>query len=233
MRKTLATIAALSLLALSACTSSDADAKPTVKIAVDPSDDEQMVLAEIYRQIAQFDGRQVGIIPMSLPDDSAKLSVLQSGEANFAVLCAGSLVTQENPGEAAELNRVAADAAGAGESHNAEDIPLATYDAAVATLPANLSTIDPSPAESCESQEHGDLPNNVIPVFDASLFDRGVRRAMNKATRAMTTEDLKDIVEEAAKDPDPSRAVNEWIQEKTGMGIALERAVEDDEPGGA
>ena len=56
---------------------------------------------------------------------------------------------------------------------------------------------------------------------------------MNKATRAMTTEDLKDIVEEAAKDPDPSRAVNEWIQEKTGMGIALERAVEDDEPGGA
>ena len=56
---------------------------------------------------------------------------------------------------------------------------------------------------------------------------------MNKATRALSTEELDELVKESAKDPDPSHVVNEWIQEKTGMGVALERAVEDDEPGSA
>lgn len=233
MRKTLMAAAGLSILFLSACAEPPSESQSTVKIAVDPTDEEQMVLAEIYRQIIQFDGRAVGIIPMELADDSTKLDVLLAGEANFAVMCAGSLVTQTNPGEASELNRAVADAAEEGHSDNVEDIPLATYDAAVASLPTVLRTIDPSPAESCANQEHGDLPNNIIPVFKAQLFERGVLRAMNKATRALNTEELDELVKESAKDPDPSHVVNEWIQEKTGMGVALERAVEDDEPGSA
>lgn len=233
MRKILLAVAGVGLLSLSACAQPTTESDATVEIAVDPTDEEQMVLAEIYRQIIQYDGRNVGIIPMEIADDSTKLDVLQTGEANFAVMCAGSLVTQTNPGEATELNRAATEAAEEGHSDNVADIHLATYDAAVATLPTFLRTIDPSPAESCENQEHGVLPNNIIPVFKAQLFERGVLRAMNKATRALSTEEFKELVEEAAKDPDPSRAVSEWIQEKTGMGVALERAVDEDESGDA
>lgn len=234
MRKLVATVAAASLLTLTACS----EPKPEVRIAADPSNPEQMVLAEIYRQVVELDGRQVGIIPVDLPDDNAKLGILQVGDANLAVLCVGSLVVQGNPGESQQLIDAAKQhsatpngaAPAEGESDEGSiDLPLATYDAAVGTLPANLKTIDPSPAEGCMDQEHGDLPNNIIPVFQAGIFDRGVKRAMGQATRALSTDDLEELVEKSKADSDPAPAVNEWLMEKTGMGAELRRIVDEGE----
>lgn len=222
MRKTFGCIVAAATLTLSACGA----APEPVLIAADPSDTEQMVLAEIYRQIAELDGRQVGLIGASLPDDGTKLALLETREANLAVMCIGSLVVAENPQERevlAELKRK-----NEGADSNNVDVDLATYDAAVGTLPTDLATIDPSPAEGCAGMEHDGLPQHIIPVFEKGLFNRGVRQAMQKATRALNTEELEELVAEAQQDGDPSRAVNEWLRAKTGMGAALKRLIDDD-----
>lgn len=211
----------LSLSTLAAC----APAKEPVKIAADESDPEQMVLAEIYRQLVELDGREVGIVDRRFADDSAKLDVLQTREADLAVMCVGSLVVSANPGEAEALEEKKKEA---GETDsNDVDLALATYDAAVATLPGAFTTVDPSPAEGCSDSEHAGLPQNIIPVYAAGLFDRGVRNAMNKATRALSTDDLKELVEKTEEDGDPAAAVNAWMLEKTGMGSELERIVEE------
>ena len=215
-RKRVVAIGATALLGMTALTACG-EKSPAVKIAADPSDPEQLVLAEIYRQVAELDGREVGI--------AAKLDVLQTRDANFAVMCVGSLVVTANPGEA-EVLAEKKNEADEEDSNNA-DLALATYDAAVGTLPGSFKTVDPSPAEGCSETEHDDLPQNIIPVFEAGMFDRGVRNAMNKVTRALSTTDLEKLVEQTEEDGSPSAAVNAWMQEKTGMGSELQRIVDE------
>lgn len=214
-------VATAALGGLTACS----PAEEPVKIAVDPSDPEQMVLAEIYRQVVELAGREVGIVGKQFADDGEKLDVLQTREANFAVMCVGSLVVAANPGETETLEAKKKEADEA-DSNNV-DLALATYDAAVGTLPGSFTTIDPSPAQGCPHAEHADLPQNIIPVFREGLFDRGVRNAMSKATRALATNDLEELVEKTQEDGDPGAAVNEWMQEKTGMGSELQRIVDE------
>ena len=202
-----------------------APAEEPVRIAADPSDPEQMVLAEIYRQVAELAGKEVGIVGQQLNDDGEKLALLQARDANLAVMCVGSLVVAANPAEtdALEEKKREADA----DDSNDVDLALATYDAAVATLPGAFKTVDPSPAEGCADADHGDLPQNIIPVYQAGLFDRGVRNAMNKVTRALSTTDLEKLIEKTEEDGDPGAAVNAWMQEKTGMGSELKRIVDE------
>lgn len=214
-------VSAAALGGLTAC----APAEEPVKIAADPSDPEQMVLAEIYRQVAELAGREVGIVGKQFADDGDKLDVLQTRDANFAVMCVGSLVVAANPGETAALEAKKREV-NEGDSNDA-DLALATYDAAVGTLPASLTTVDPSPAHGCSHTEHADLPQNIIPVYEDGLFDRGVRNAMSKATRALSTTDLEKLVEQTEEDGDPGAAVNAWMQEKTGMGAELQRIVDE------
>lgn len=217
----LAFVSAVALGGLTACTEAD----EPVKIAADPSDPEQMVLAEIYRQVVELAGRDVGIVGKQFADDGEKLDILQTRDANFAVMCVGSLVVAANPGETAALEANKKDAA-EGDSNDV-DLALATYDAAVATLPGSLTTVDPSPAHGCTHSEHADLPQNIIPVYEDGLFDRGVRGAISKVTRALATDDLEELVEQTEKDGDPGAAVNAWMQEKTGMGSELKRIVDE------
>ncbi len=223
-RKRVVAIGATALLGMTALTACS-EKNPAVKIAADPSDPEQLVLAEIYRQVAELDGREVGIVGKRYVDDAAKLDVLQTRDANFAVMCVGSLVVTANPGEA-EVLAEKKNEADEEDSNNA-DLALATYDAAVGTLPGSFKTVDPSPAEGCSETEHDDLPQNIIPVFEAGMFDRGVRNAMNKVTRALSTTDLEKLIEQTEEDGSPSAAVNAWMQEKTGMGSELQRIVDE------
>ena len=210
-----------SLGGLTAC----APEEEPVRIAADPSDPEQMVLAEIYRQVAELAGRDVGIVGKQFAHDADKLALLQTRDANLAVMCVGSLVMTANPGEAETLEAKSQEANA--DDSNDVDLALATYDAAVGTLPGAFKTVDPSPAEGCADDDHGDLPQNIIPVYEAGLFDRGVRNAMNKVTRALSTADLEKLVEKTEEDGDPGAAVNAWMQEKTGMGSELQRIVDE------
>ena len=87
----------------------------------------------------------------------------------------------------------------------------------------------PTSARPAEADEQETLPRNIMPVFRVGLFDRGIRQAMHKATRALSTEDLQKLVERTKAEGDPSRAVNDWMMEKTGMGAELQRIVEEGE----
>lgn len=263
-------LAIATALTLSSCAQEEYE---PVVIVADPSNPEQRVLAEIYRQVIELDGRKVGIVGVELADDTEKLEILQSGEANLGIFCSGSLVEAENPDEEANLRARIADGNGANL-----DVQHATYDAAAGTLPGNLMTLDPSPAQGCEpepaaeppptaeaetkptdapkpgdeAKPSGDnepqtgntedpkpdnppkpeaeaLPRNIMPVFRVGLFDRGVRQAIHKVTRALSTEDLHELVEQTEKEGDPSGAVNDWMLEKTGMGSELQRIVEEGE----
>lgn len=221
-------LAVVAALTLSSCSHEE---KEAVIIAADPSDPEQLVLAEIYRQVAELDGRRVGIVGKQLRSETDKLELLQTREANLAVFCAGSLIDAENP---EEKDRLRKELTGSDNSNDAE-LELATYDAAVGTLPGSLMTLDPSPAHGCapaddaEADSEDALPQNIMPVFQIGLFDRSVRQAMGKVTRALNTDDLGELVEQTAEDGDPTRAVNEWMREKTGMGAQLKRIVEEGE----
>lgn len=195
-------------------------------VAADPASSEQVVLVEIYRQIIALDGQDVVVAGPSMPSSGDRLDVLLAKEADLAVMCVGELVTDANPGEAGQLLRQAKEHEG---TTNDDELDLATYDAAVATLPADLMTLDPSPAHGCGAEEGEGLPQNVIPVFKTGLFDRGVRSAMSQVTRALNTGDLEDMVADVESGEDPAATVNTWMKEETGMGAELERIVEEGE----
>lgn len=205
-----------------------------VVIAADPSIEEQMVLAEMYRQVLELDGREVLLVGRELKTNTEQIDTLMRGDADLTVVCTGTLVVETNPSDIGELQKkVDADEGG----NNDLELLTAVYDAAIATLPSAFTTTDPSPAEGCAGMIDGEeaekemegWPRNIIPIIRKSEFDRIGQGAVNAISRALSTEDLDEIVEKSKQGQNRARLVNEWMMKRTGMGSELPRRLSKDE----
>ncbi|WJY66149.1 hypothetical protein CAQUA_07265 [Corynebacterium aquatimens] len=242
MRRGLA-CAVVPALMLTGCTKIDSESstdrlKPrnAVTIAANPASEEQMVLAEIYRQVLELADRQVGIVGLRMDTSEERLEALRQNDATLTVVCTGAVAESMNRAELKEI--VASEGEDGSDTVKpmSEDMVNAVYDVALATFARDWATVDPSPAEACstepgvaeEDSEGSKLPQNVIPVFNTNDFDRGERGAMNAVTRALNTEDLNELVEESKKTGKRAKLVNEWMMKRTGMGSELPRLKEGD-----
>ena len=215
---------AASALALGGCSAAGLQhaGKDPVAIGIDADDPEQVVLGEIYRRILQQLGRPASVTPVDFATDDT-LSVLKEEPVDFVVACTGQLVGETNTAAARKLAQEA--------EAGAEGMPETVYDAAVAALPASVRTVDPSPAEGCSGA--GDLPQNVIPLFTAGMFDRGEINRLNFITRVMATDRIEEMADEVEDGSSVEDALAEWMMEYAHIDVYADEVADPDDSGAA
>ncbi len=210
LKRSLAAAMCVGALALGGCASGG---KAPVAIGIDPNSPEQVVLGEIYRQVLMNQGRPTSVT--AVPFSGSALEVLKSSQIQFAVTCTGQLLHDESPATAETLLE-------RGPSEEAGEFNDEVYRDAVAIFPSDLRTVDPSPAQGCgasfgaEEAEAGDgdeLPQNIIPVFQKGMFDRGEINRLNFATRAMATDDIVELAEDLESGTPLNQVVRDWLLE--------------------
>lgn len=177
-----------------------------VRIVVSAHSEERVVLGEIYLQVLQEAERPADLIIEARPHDRLSLALEQS--ADLVVGCTGDFLRRLDPHRAVEL---AAEIA-AGEVADPAD---QTYREFIGALPGTLTAPDPSSAQACaddvETTDAPDLPQSVVPVYQRDLFDREETAAVSGVTRALTTEDIETLVEDARAEGSVSAVVAEYL----------------------
>ena len=222
-RRALVALAA-SALALGGCSvvGLQHTGKDPVAIGIDADDPEQRVLGEIYSRVLQQLGRPTSV---TAADFSAgdTLRVLKETPVDFVVTCTGRLVEETDVEAAKRLKKEAKE-----EPAGFSDV---VYDQAIAGLPSTLRTVDPSPAQSCGRS--GELPQNIIPLFDKSGFDRGEINRLNFITRVMATDRIEEMVDAVEDGSSVEDALAEWMMEYAHIDVYADEVADPDDSGAA
>lgn len=215
------------------------EGKPAVAIGIDATDPEQVVLAEIYNRVLTAQGRPVSVTALGGfegSDDS--LGMLKLTQVDFVITCSGTLLRAQNPAAAREL-------AGESEAQRTEaDAPYTdrVYAAAAAALPGDVQTVDPSPAQGCAAKkgEKGEkasagegLAQNIIPLFQKGMLDRGEVQRVNAMTRMMATDDVAEMVEEYEDGTPLPDVVRDWLLEYAQIDVYAGEQVDPVDPDSA
>lgn len=211
--------AALSAAALvvSGCASEDniytqpRPEKTPVAITVDSDSTEQIVLGEIYSHVLNSQGRPTSVTAIQGVSRAAPVQVLRELRSDFVVTCTGRMLRYTDPAAEKELE--------GGDISDAEYTDR-VYAAAVATLPGNMRSVDPSPAQGCG--EEGDVPQNIIPVFHTGTFDRGEMNRLNSITRALSTNRLAEMADEVESGAPAEDAIADWMMEYAQIDVRFD-----------
>ena len=180
-----------------------------VAIGVDSASSEQVVLGEIYSQI--FDQMGYASTVVDLPAVEADpVEQLRTAGVDLVIACTGELLRSQDRAAAAAL---------AASGEEGEALSVATYDAAVATFPGAVRTVDPSPAMGCADGDDT-LPQNIIPVFQDATFDRKTTFRLNFITRVMATEDIAEAAAKVEEGEPVGEAVADWLLEYASIAGA-------------
>jgi len=208
------------------------DTRP-VSIGIDPDSAEQVVLGEIYSEIFNSMGYAVGVTSLEDFAERDAVQLLRTQEVDLVITCTGTLLGTQDHTAARAL-------AVSGET--GEELSVATYDAMLGTFPADIRTVDPSPAQGCgagyPAAKQGtapagtapagtapaakpQLPQNIVPIFTDSKFDRKTVQRINFITRVMSTEDIAEAAERVEGGEPVRSAVAEWLMEYANITIGL------------
>lgn len=212
----------------------------TAAIGVDPDSTEQRVLGEIYRQLLMSLGYDAGLADVDERAEPDPVDQLRTDDLDIVVACTGPLLERRDAGAASQVGT---------SGKEGQELIDATYDALVGTLPGEISTVDPSPAQGCgqegsEGHEdpknqagHGagragernagggaELPTNIIPLFVDGKFDRWPVYRINFITRIMSTGDLEGLTERVDDGESTSAVASEWLREQAGINSPGEPA---------
>ncbi|WP_257161503.1 hypothetical protein [Corynebacterium cystitidis] len=184
-----------------------------ISISVNASSSEQMVLGELYHQTLQDQDRNSNVSVETDPKAQDRMARLQRSEVNFIVGCTGELLGTMNTTAAGEIVDEFGLETESSTDLTANDGELSqrTYDEFVGSLPGNVTTTDPSPAEGCEGNEFDSLPQNIVPVFHKGLFNRVELDAINSVTRSLSTDELDKLVTRARRQGSVSAVVSDWL----------------------
>lgn len=182
--------------------------KDPIAITVDSDSTEQIVLGEIYSHVLNSQGRPTSVTAVRGVSRAAPVQVLRELRTDFVVTCTGRMLRYADPAAEQDL--------GGGDMSDVEYTDR-VYAAAVATLPGDMRSVDPSPAQGCG--EEGDVPQNIIPVFYKGTFDRGEMNRLNFITRALSTEKLTEMAEEVESGARVEDAIADWMMEYAQIDV--------------
>lgn len=215
----LAALLAVCGLGLTACSAAEphrdvaADRSVTVFIVVDPNYPGQQIMGEVYARALEKAGRNASIIASTEinGEEQMPLDLLRSRQADLVVGCTGDFLNQANPAKARELSERAK--GGADELNpNDPSFNIEVFEAFRSSLPSGTESIDPSGAEGCRiSPTAKTLPQQMLPVFRSSLFNRDELMALDIFNKRMTTKDLEELSEEVEHTGSVEKAVSGWI----------------------
>ncbi|GAB3939711.1 hypothetical protein [Corynebacterium tapiri] len=180
----------------------------TVRISASEDDLTQQVLAEMYAQALSLQERDAEVVLVSR-QRSHSLESINDASTDFVVACSGDLLAQINPNSAEQVAAEADDSSGVVDP-NDDDLIVATYEAAMASLPTHITSTDSSSAQGCTESPADSLPQSIMPVFRKSLFDRNELKLVTDLTKVVTNEELDRTVEKAQK-TSAQQAVEAWF----------------------
>lgn len=181
-----------------------------ITIMIDPTSHEQRVLAEIYRQTLRDEGRAATVSqePMLVRRGGEHVSGV-STNGNFFVGCTGEFLNVYNPVEAREMSKdyVAA------KDEGTKDVDFLerTHVALMASLPPEVSVVEPAGAEGCPNSKP-ELPQNYVVVYQDGLFNRDEKLEIASFTKFLTAQDLDEVVQEVDDSEDFEAAVRAWME---------------------
>lgn len=193
-----------------ACAPAEPDRTP-LAIGIDATSPEQIVLGEIYNEIFTVLGFAVSVTDASDRPAQDPVEQLRTEELDLTIACTGSLLEERDPQGAQALAREASEA-----DSEAADLSVATYDAVVGTFPADVRSVDPSPAQGCGGGE-GELPRNIIPLVVKGKLDRWATYRLNFITRVMATEDIAEMAQRVRDGEPAEEATRDWLLEYAGI----------------
>ncbi len=196
-----------SAVLLTCCSSSDPqpDYNPNfalpLRVAAVGTDVNQVVLGELIKQdlnnrkfpasLAVHRTDVNSSVPGSQP--MSRLDYLLSRNADIVVGCTGELLEELNPVAAEELmekyDTLKVDVT------QDEEVQLETYNALTAALPADVSLLDPSPAQACSNSSGSGLPQNVVPILFNEAIWHTPRYYLNEDLRTLSTENVSIMVQ--------------------------------------
>lgn len=243
-----AAIVTASALSLASCTPFErpeiatvlnVGAEGTLAIAVDPASPEQLVIGEIYNQVLAAYGRPVGLAANSSFASRSPLDILKEDNVDIVVGCTGQVLTQLDPQTAASFAQPSDEAAGAADENTTSSASEAerqdeVYAAMVATFPANVRSVDPSPAQACQDSEAAKqgLPENIVPIIKDGELTRTESTRLNFITRVMSTKDIEEMTERVEAGETVRSAVAEWLMEYASININAPKTKDEDEKDG-
>ncbi|MFW9044384.1 hypothetical protein ACOI92_05875 [Corynebacterium striatum] len=232
--------AGLALGTASSCARFDpsADAKvgvaQTVTIAVNSQSTRQLVLAELYKQTLESEGRAANVASNDvLSEDTSlneKLPLFQSsdGTSNLYIGCTGQLLNAFNPDEARKLSqRFVADE----KEPSGEDFLATTHIALMNALPPELAVVEPASAHGCEGSDV-ELPENYVALYRKGLFNREERLAVSSLTKFLTEEEIEELVEKSEKSGSIEETVGQWMAE-SNAGTVMDTGGDSNSSGGS
>lgn len=201
---------------LSACSEYEPKPEPNpvasapITIMIDPTSQEQRVLAEIYRQTLRDEGRAATVSqePMLERQGGNHISGV-STNGNFFVGCTGEFLSVYNPEEARAISEdyVAAKEEGTKDV----DFLERTHVALMASLPPEVSVVEPAGAEGCPNSQP-ELPQNYVVIYQDGLFNRDEKLEVASFTKFLTRQDLDDVVQEVEDSEGFEGAVRAWME---------------------
>ncbi|OFT49189.1 hypothetical protein HMPREF3155_12325 [Corynebacterium sp. HMSC06D04] len=236
---TLAT-AGLALAALSSCTKFDpsADEKPglhqAVTISVNPKSKRQLLLAELYKQTLESQGRAANVASNEeLEATSANeqnLPLIESGDGatNFYIGCTGELLDAFNPVAAREISKRYEEDQ---KDPSGEDFLATTHVALMNALPPDLAVVAPSSAQGCKEAEP-DLPQNYVVVYYKGLFDREERLAVSSLTKFLTDGEIRELLEKTDESGSLEQTVSDW-NSQSNAGTVMDTGGDSNSSGGS
>lgn len=222
-------VATLSAALLTAgCTAAEPGPSPSpavepVVLGVMGSPTEQQILGELYRLAVARAGKMVALkVVAGLPSDP--LSWIQENDVDVVPACTAEIFAAADPDGAEDLaEELAAEGDQRASRADAQDEVHASM---VGVLPGGYSVTDRSTAVTCphvngstltddgnlELPSGNTLPNNLTPILREKQFDRATRRALQDVTRAITDQELENLVAEVDGGADLVSTVSTWYE---------------------
>lgn len=185
-------------------------ASSPITIMIDPTSHKQRVLAEIYRQTLLDEGRAVTVSqdPMVVRRGTGHTSGV-SRNGNFFVGCTGEFLNAFNPAEARAISKdyVAAQDEGTKDVDFLERAHIAL----MASMPPDLSVVEPAGAQGCPNAKP-ELPQNYVVVYQDGLFNRDEKLEVASFTKFLTAQDLDEVVQDVKDSDDFEAVVRAWME---------------------
>ena len=191
----------------------DPTAEDPVAVVVDQTRPQQIMLGGLYEGAMNNANIPALYHVEQMAENSDRLRLLSEHQADLIFGCTGELLASLNYKEAVRLSEEYIADQEAGEvDKNSGEWRDKVYETMVANLPEKATAGNPSSAVGCADVNDPPLPQNIVPVYRSSMFDRHEKLLLNQVSGTISTKDVEKLTEKAHGDLNLSVVVQDYLR---------------------
>ncbi|WP_151641053.1 hypothetical protein [Corynebacterium sp. 11A] len=183
-----------------------------VQVMVDSSDQEQVIMGELYSRALASRGRQTFVDFEYDIGTAERIQAVETNHADIVVVCLGTALEALNPARAKELSQDYTAKIDAGEITPTDiDFSETVLDSLLGSLPRTVHNSNFSPTHGCAESEDLKLPQNFIVLYQRPLLNRKEWDKLNVVNGAISEASLKEIAEELNSGEDQDEVYSTFL----------------------